>query len=82
MRHTTTLRHLVHAQRHHQQAPTAKRAPPPVGDSESGQILWSLIDHRSVVPGVATCMYGTVRVCGTGILVVARAMQLVDSRTR
>ena len=28
--------------------PATKRAPPPVGDSESGQILWSLIDHRSV----------------------------------
>jgi hypothetical protein len=30
--------------------PATKRAPPPVGDSESGQILWSLIDHRSVFP--------------------------------
>ena len=29
--------------------PATKRAPPPVGDSESGQILWSLIDHRSVI---------------------------------
>ena len=28
--------------------PATKRAPPPVGDSESGQILWSLIHNRSV----------------------------------